>query len=142
MTSSAEFRAMNTYQKIIYIISLTSVFESAVLILMGVLGLAAAMNHPAEAETAGIISASITILVSSAVTMITAILGIRAAKTPSRINPVYVLAMISLLLSAAGLITAVIAKNVESRFIVNLVVNGLLFFAAWNLRNQVRTGQI
>jgi hypothetical protein len=92
-----------------------------------------------SAEYAQMISGrSFGLAFSGTVSLITGMLGIRAARDPGRIRPVLILSAISFALSAAGFVIAIRTNTMALRFVANVVIDGLMFIASVHVSRLVR----
>lgn len=76
---------------------------------------------------------------SGALGLLEGILGVRAANDSSKIMPVWVLTLISLILNVVGLIMVIINGTFASQaltYVFALVLAALMFWVANNIKNQ------
>ncbi len=135
-----DFRQMDNYQKVILMISIVTVLTAAGKTLYGAAAMIMNIIQPiSSAEYAQMISGrSFGLAFSGTVSLITGMLGIRAARDPGRIRPVLILSAISFALSAAGFVIAIRTNTMALRFVANVVIDGLMFIASVHVSRLVR----
>ena len=75
-------------------------------------------------------------IASGALSLITGILGVRAAKDATKVTPVFVLSAISLAIVVVGLIGSIISGSFSASGLLELVAPGLMFWCANNVKKQ------
>ena len=135
-----EFRQMDNYQKMILMISILTVMTAAGKTLVGAVSMIVSIIHPvSSAEYAQMIfTKSFGLAFSGTISLITGMLGMRAARDPGRIRPVLILSAISFVLSAAGFVIAIRTDTMALRFVANVVIDGLMFIASVHVSRLVR----
>ena len=149
---------LNDLQRMLKVLSILTI-AGGVLSILGALVLAAGgaaiVNGAANAELAELtaetgvdqltitgiaVVTSVIAAIAGAVDLVCGILGLRAAKDPSKIKPVWVLAIISLafgVINAIGTLgTGISASNIGAA-IGSVVFAGLLFWVANSIKTQV-----
>ena len=149
---------LNDLQRMLKVLSILTIAGGVISILGALLlaaGGAAIVNGAANAELAQLtaetgvdqltvtgiaVVTSVIAAIAGAVDLVCGILGLRAAKDPSKIKPVWILAIISLVfgvINAIGTLgTGVNASNIGAA-IGSVVFAGLLFWVANSIKTQV-----
>lgn len=149
---------LNDLQRMLKVLSILTIGGGIISILGALLlaaGGAAIVNGAANAELAELtaetgvdqltitgiaVVTSVIAAIAGAVDLVCGILGLRAAKDPSKIKPVWILAIISLVfgvINAIGTLgTGVNASNIGAA-IGSVVFAGLLFWVANSIKTQV-----
>ena len=73
-------------------------------------------------------------IASGALSLITGILGVRAAKDATKVKPVFILSAISLAIVVIGLIGSAISGSFSVKGLLELVAPGLMFWCANNVK--------
>ncbi len=111
--------------------------------ILGIAGAAAIANIPELSEEAAGVSAalmgggSVLIILASMVAVIEGILTLRAVKDPTKIMPVWVLALIYLGFSVIGMVYALSMSSVGTTDVVRLALNAFVFYAANSMKVAV-----
>lgn len=82
---------------------------------------------------------AVIVIVEAIISIIEGVLGLRAAKDATKIMPVWILAIITLVASAIGLIMVFVNGTFASDGITSictLVMDGLMFWIANNIKNE------
>ena len=136
---------MSGSQKFIYIISILNIIGGIAYLLFGILaalGVGIAGTEQLVRETgeqqagAYAVIFIVLLLVFGAISLITGILGIRAAHDAKKINPVYILAAFSLIISVANLIVAILNQKFSASVLASVVGPALMFWCAANVKKQ------
>ena len=136
---------MSNSQKYINIISILNIIGGAIFIVLAIVGFAgkSAVGNAALVEQAGTADAPamanaflIGMIASGALSLITGILGIRAAKDATKVKPVFILSAISLAIVVIGLIGSIISGSFSISGLLELVAPGLMFWCANNVKKQ------
>ncbi len=135
-----EFRQMDNYQKMILMISILTVMTAAGKTLVGAVSMIMNIIGPVSSAeyTEMVFGRSFGLVFSGVISLITGMLGMRAARDPGRIRPVLILSAISFALSAAGFVIAIRTDTMALRFIANVVIDGLMFIASVHVSRLVR----
>lgn len=136
---------MSKSQKYINIVSILNIIGGAIFIILGIVGFAgkSAVGNAALVEQTGTAAAPamangilIAMIASGALSLITGILGVRAAKDATKVKPVLILSAISLAIVVIGLIGNIINGSFTASGILELVAPGLMFWCANNVKKQ------
>lgn len=136
---------MSNSQKYINIVSILNIIAGAIFIVLGIVGFAGkgAVGDAALVEQAGTAAAPATanafligMIASGALSLITGILGFRAAKDATKVKPVFILSAISLAIVVIGLIGSAISGSFSVKGLLELVAPGLMFWCANNVKKQ------
>ena len=136
---------MSKSQKYINIISILNIIGGAIFIILGIVGFAGkgAVGNAALVEQAGTADAPamanaflIVMIGSGVLSLITGILGVRAAKDATKVKPVFILSAISLAVVVIGLIGSIISGSFSASGLLELVAPGLMFWCANNVKKQ------
>ncbi len=141
-------------QKALLVVSIIELVFGAISLLGGIMlliggaaigGAAAAGGDPElTAQTAGAASAvtslgALLLFVSAGLAILEGVLGIRAANDNQKIMPVWILAIISLVLAVIGVIGAIangsFGQNAMSN-ILGLALNAVMFWVANNIKTE------
>ena len=133
-------------QKIVKIVGILDII-AAVLCLIGAIGMfgltgAAAMNAPnidLDPQSLGIGIASfvlvgIFMLIGGVVDLLEGIFAIRASNDAKKVGPLWVLAIIGLILSLISLITSITQGQQVGSNVLSLVINVVMFYLANNIK--------
>ena len=80
--------------------------------------------------------ASIVALISSIISLVQGILGIRASNDITKINPVWILAIIGIVFAVISLIMAITDASDLMSPIISVVFSGIYFWIANNIKKQ------
>ena len=134
---------MSNSQKYIKIVSILNVISGAAYVLFALLavlgvGLAGdAMSQMDGAPSKAAIVAFIgTLLVSGAITLISGILGLRAAKDASKIKPVFTLSLIGFVITLLNVVLGAIGNNLDIGQIMELVAPALMLWCSYNVKKE------
>lgn len=136
---------MSNSQKYINIVSILNIIAGVIFIVLGIVAFAGkgAVGNAALVEQAGTADAPaavnafiIGMIASGALSLITGILGVRAAKDATKVTPVFVLSAISLAIVVVGLIGSIISGSFSASGLLELIAPGLMFWCANNVRKQ------
>ena len=136
---------MSGSQKFIYIVSILNIIGGAAYLLFGILaalgvgitGTERLVQETGEQQAGAYAIIFIVILVAlGAFSLITGILGVRAAHDASKINPVFILAAISLIISVISLIVAIAEKKFSAATLASVVGPALMLWCANNVKKQ------
>lgn len=139
-------------QKFLKVISIIDIVMGAIVIVASFaavfMGGVASMASPdlvasgeLDASQAALASGAMSILgvfgiIVGAVTVVEGVLGVRAANDPSKIMPVWILSIIGLAANAVSLIMAFVQHGNILSALLSLVVSGLMFWVANNIKVQ------
>lgn len=143
-------------QKFLLVISIINIIFAVLGILAGVVGIMGGAFFGAadpqevastladagvtQGEASGIVvGAFLFVLLASAVELIVGILGVRAANDNQKIMPVWVLALIDVILYVVGIIVAIVNGDFSAQgfsYILSLAFAVLLFWVANNIKRQ------
>lgn len=136
------------YIKIVSIISIIAGIVSALICIIGALGVGVATSSPElasdlnsiEGYTPEVGSSIVSGLIGSAIgglfNIIVGIFGLRAAKDANKVGPLYVWSLVSLVLNVVGLIATAATGNLEAASVLSLIFPILLFICARNVKKQ------
>ena len=137
---------IETSKSVLKVCGSIDMFYGVLEILLGALsmaggGLVSAMGSLAEAdipEVAGplVLVTGIGIVLLGVFSLVEGILSRKAATDPSKARPVFVLAMISLVLTAISVISAFVNGGFPVSSIVGVILNGLVVTAAYTMRKE------
>ncbi|MBE6473150.1 MAG: hypothetical protein E7Z99_06180 [Coriobacteriaceae bacterium] len=143
-------------QKVLLVLSIIDIIGAALMLLAGLavmlggaaIGAVDPMEASAALEGTGVTQGQagmlvgiggFFIIIGGAVELIMGILGIRAANDNQKIMPVWVLAIISLIFSVIGLISAIAGGTFATQgasAIVSLIIAGLMMWIANNIKQE------
>lgn len=138
---------MSTSQKYIKIIGILNIIGGAFYVLIGILGFLGKglVSNEALIEQAGDSSAPaaantflIVMIIIGLFSLIVGILGIRAANDPSKIGPVFILGVISLVISVVNLFVGIFGGNFSIYSLIECVPPALMTWCAINVKKQVK----
>ena len=137
---------MSNSQKYIKVISIIDIIFGVIGLIIGVLGATggflvasgATGADVAATDAAGFGAAMVIVALSCVFTIIVGILGLRAAKDASKIMPVFVLSIISLVIGVVSLIMSVTGGSFKASDLTGLVGSALMVFCANNVRKQAQ----
>ena len=136
---------MSGSQKYIKIIGILNIIGGALFVLFGILGFLGKglVGNEALIEEAGDSSAPmianiflIFMIASGIFSLIIGILGVRAANDPSKIGPVFILAIISLAISVISLVGGIFGGNFSVYSLIECVPPALMTWCANNVKKQ------
>ena len=139
-------------QKALFVISILNIIGGGISILFAIMtGVAGGMVGAAssaqlveagvDSSTQALAAGGLTIItliaiISGAIGLIEGILGVRAANDNQKIMPVWVLAIIGLVFSVISIIMAIVQGNFQLSSLVGLVLSGLMFWIANNIKTE------
>lgn len=136
---------MSNSQKYINIISILNIIGGVIFIVLGIVGFvgkgavpeAALVEQAGTADAPAAVNVFILVMIGSGVlSLITGILGVRAAKDATKVKPVLILSAISLVIVVIGLIGSIISGSFSASGLLELVAPGLMFWCANNVKKQ------
>ena len=137
---------IETSKSVLKVCGSIDMFYGVLEILLGALsmaggGLVSAMGSLAEAdipEVAGplVLVTGIGIVLLGVFSLVEGILSRKAATDPSKARPVFVFAMISLVLTAISVVSAFVNGGFPVSSIVGVILNGLVVAAAYTMRRE------
>ena len=136
---------MSNSQKFIFVISILNIIGGIFYLVIGVLGFMgkSIAGNEALIQQAGEESAPalvtgfiIMIIITGALSIFLGFLGIRAAKDASKIGPVYIVAMLSLIISVVNLFVGIFGGNFSIQSLIEIVPPALMFWCAGNVKKQ------
>ena len=135
---------MSNSQKYIKVISIIDIIFGIIGLIIGILGatggfIVAGGNTGADVaatDAVGFAIAMVITCIASLITLIVGILGVRAAKDASKVGPVFVIAVISLIIAIGSIIFNVIGGKFQFSDLFSMVGSGLMAFCANNVRKQ------
>ena len=138
---------MSASQKYIKIIGILNIIGGAFYVLIGILGFLGKglVGNEALVAEAGDSSAPVAVnvflivmIVIGLFSLIVGILGVRAANDPSKIGPVFTLAVISLVISVIGLVGSIFGGSFSIYSLIECVPPALMAWCANNVKKQVK----
>ena len=138
---------MSASQKYIKIISILNIIAGAIFIVLGIIAFTgkSIVGNEALVEQAGDAAAPaavnvfvIGLIASGLLSLITGILGVRAANDPTKVKPVLILSGISLAVAAIGLAGSIFSGEFSISGLLELIAPGLMFWCANNVKKQVK----
>lgn len=97
----------------------------------------ALIQQAGEESAPALVTAFIIMMIlSGAFSLLLGFLGIRAAKDASKIGPVYILAMLSLIISVVNLFVGIFGGNFSIQSLIEIVPPALMFWCAGNVKKQ------
>ena len=138
---------MSGSQKYIKIFGILNIIGGALYVLIGILGFLgkSVVGNEALVEQAGDSSAPmianiflIVMIVIGLFSLVVGILGVRAANDPSKIGPVFTLAIISLAISVIGLVGSIFNGSFSIYSLIECVPPALMTWCANNVKKQVK----
>lgn len=136
---------MSASQKYIKIIGILNIIGGAFYTLIGILGFLGKglVGNEALIEQAGDSAAPeavnvflIVMIVIGLFSLIIGILGVRAANDPSKIGPVFTLAVVSLIISVVNLFVGIFGGNFSIYSLIECVPPALMTWCANNVKKQ------
>lgn len=139
---------MSGSQKYIKIVSILNIIGGAFYVLIGILGFLGKglVGNEALIEQAGGDSSApaaanvflIVMIVIGVFSLVVGILGVRAANDPSKIGPVFTLAVVSLIISVVNLFVGIFGGNFSIYSLIECVPPALMTWCANNVKKQVK----
>ena len=139
---------MSASQKYIKIISILNIIGGVFYVLIGILGFLGKglVGNEALIEQAGGDSSApmvanvflIVMIVIGLFSLVVGILGVRAANDPSKIGPVFTLAVVSLIISVVNLFVGIFGGNFSIYSLIECVPPALMTWCANNVKKQVK----
>lgn len=132
-------------QLYIKIISILNIIGGALFLLIGILAIfgknvvgdSALIEQAGNAEAPAAVTAFIIALILSGVfSLISGIIGQRAANDPKKAGPLIILSALSLCVGIAGIVAATIGGGFKLESIIKLVPPALMLWCANNVKNQ------
>ncbi|MDO4806864.1 MAG: hypothetical protein Q4A07_06420 [Coriobacteriales bacterium] len=144
MDMSGSQKALKVISIIDIVFGVIAIIVSFIAIFMGgAIGIATSEVASAElsAEEMALASGAMSIIgvlgiIMGIVTLVEGILGLRASNDPSKIMPVWILALIGVAGNAVSLIMTLVQGGNIFSAILSLVVSGLMFWVANNIKVQ------
>ena len=136
---------MSNSQKYIFVISILNIIGGVFYLIIGVLGFMgksiagneALIQQAGEESVPALVTAFIIMMIlSGAFSLLLGFLGIRAAKDASKIGPVYILALLSLIISVVNLFVGIFGGNFSIQSLIEIVPPALMFWCAGNVKKQ------
>lgn len=136
---------MSNSQKYIFVISILNIIGGVFYLIIGVLGFMgksiagneALIQQAGEESPPALVTVFIIMMIlSGAFSLLLGFLGIRAAKDASKIGPVYILAMLSLIISVVNLFVGIFGGNFSIQSLIEIVPPALMFWCAGNVKKQ------
>ena len=132
-------------QLYIKIISILNIIGGALFLLIGILAIfgknvvgdSALIEQAGNAEAPAAVTAFIIALILSGVfSLISGIIGLRAANDPKKAGPLIILSALSLCVGIAGIVAATIGGGFKLESIIKLVPPALMLWCANYVKNQ------
>lgn len=134
---------MSNSQKYINVISILNIIGGAFGLIAGILAaVGGGIAGDALAQTEGaptaatVIGFAIALMIAGGLSLLTGILGVRAAKDASKIGPVFVLAALSFGVTVIGIIASLVGGSFSLSSLTELVPTGLMLWCANNVKKQ------
>ena len=134
---------MSNSRKYIKIVSILNVISGAayvVFALLAVLGVGLAGDAMSQMEGApsktAIVAFIGSLLVSGAITLVSGILGLGAAKDASKIKPVFTLSLIGFVITLLNVILGAVGNNLDIGQIMELVAPALMLWCSYNVKKE------
>ena len=137
---------MSGSQKYIKIVSILNIIGGAFYVLIGILGFLGkglvgneALIEQAGGDSSAPMAANVFLIVMIVIglfSLVVGILGVRAANDPSKIGPVFTLAVVSLIISVANLFVGVFGGNFSIYSLIECVPPALMTWCANNVKKQ------
>lgn len=139
---------MSASQKYIKIVSILNIIGGAFYVLIGILGFLGkglvgneALIEQAGGDSSAPMAANVFLIVMIVIglfSLAVGILGVRAANDPSKIGPVFTLAVVSLIISVVNLFVGIFGGNFSIYSLVECVPPALMTWCANNVKKQVK----
>ncbi len=139
---------MSGSQKYIKIVSILNIIGGAFYVLIGILGFLGkglvgneALIEQAGGDSSAPMAANVFLIVMIVIglfSLVVGILGVRAANDPSKIGPVFTLAVVSLIISVVNLFVGVFGGNFSVYSLIECVPPALMTWCANNVKKQVK----
>ncbi|MBR0228796.1 MAG: hypothetical protein IJQ62_10645 [Clostridia bacterium] len=137
---------MSGSQKYIKIVSILNIIGGAFYVLIGILGFLGkglvgneALIEQAGGDSSAPMAANVFLIVMIVIglfSLVVGILGVRAANDPSKIGPVFTLAVVSLIISVVNLFVGVFGGNFSIYSLIECVPPALMTWCANNVKKQ------
>ena len=134
---------MSNSQKYIKIVSILNVISGAayvVFAVLAVLGVGLAGDAMSQMEgapsNAAIVAFIGSLLVSGAITLVSGILGLGAAKDASKIKPVFTLSLIGFVITLLNVILGAVGNNLDIGQIMELLAPALMLWCSYNVKKE------
>lgn len=137
---------MSESQKYIKIVSILNIIGGAFYVLIGILGFLGkglvgneALIEQAGGDSSAPMAANVFLIVMIVIglfSLVVGILGVRAANDPSKIGPVFTLAVVSLIISVVNLFVGVFGGNFSIYSLIECVPPALMTWCANNVKKQ------
>ena len=138
-----KFSEMNTYQKVLYVVSIFDVVTGVFGAIFGAIMLFGSATGTATADVNGtsvsVGGLGIFTLIAGILNIAIGIIGIRAAKDISKIKPAYTFAMIGLVYNVIRIVGALFTKQPVGSSLTSTVIAALTFYAALKIKQQFET---
>ncbi|MBQ6257091.1 MAG: hypothetical protein IJJ60_10925 [Clostridia bacterium] len=139
---------MSGSQKYIKIVSILNIIGGAFYVLIGILGFLGkglvgneALIEQAGGDSSAPMAANVFLIVMIVIglfSLVVGILGVRAANDPSKIGPVFTLAVVSLIISVVNLFVGIFGGNFSIYSLIECVPPALMTWCANNVKKQVK----
>ena len=137
---------MSASQKYIKIVSILNIIGGAFYVLIGILGFLGkglvgneALIEQAGGDSSAPMAANVFLIVMIVIglfSLVVGILGVRAANDPSKIGPVFTLAIVSLAISVINLFVGIFGGNFSVHSLIECVPPALMTWCANNVKKQ------
>ena len=137
---------MSGSQKYIKIVSILNIIGGAFYVLIGILGFLGkglvgneALIEQAGGDSSAPMAANVFLIVMIVIglfSLVVGILGVRAANDPSKIGPVFTLAVVSLIISVVNLFVGIFGGNFSVYSLIECVPPALMTWCANNVKKQ------
>lgn len=137
---------MSASQKYIKIVSILNIIGGAFYVLIGILGFLGkglvgneALIEQAGGDSSAPMAANVFLIVMIVIglfSLVVGILGVRAANDPSKIGPVFTLAVVSLIISVVNLFVGIFGGNFSVYSLIECVPPALMTWCANNVKKQ------
>ena len=139
---------MSASQKYIKIIGILNIIGGAFYVLIGILGFLGkglvgneALIEQAGGDSSAPMAANVFLIVMIVIglfSLIVGVLGVRAANDPSKIGPVFTLAIVTLAISVINLFVGIFGGNFSLHSLIECVPPALMTWCANNVKKQVK----
>ena len=134
-------------QKVLLVLSIIQIVVAALALVMGVMSMAGGALMGADSSVTADVSGAMVgsmalmaggvLLVSGLIELLVGILGVRAANDNQKIMPVWVLALIELLLYVIALVIAIVqGEGGLLTYIVGIILSLVVFWLCNNIKRQ------
>lgn len=135
---------MSNSQKYINVISILDIIFGVIGLIVGGLGAAgglaiaggAVQAEVGAADAAGFSIVMILVIIASIFSIVTGVLGVRAAKDASKIQPVFILAIVSLAIAVISLVLGYVQGKPDSSSVSSIIGSALMVWCANNVKKQ------